>query len=54
MRQVVACPGCGMRGAMAWDVRGYLVCRRCDGYLLAPAPGSGPTPCARVRAAVNP
>jgi hypothetical protein len=33
---------------MAWDVRGYLVCRRrgCGGYLLAPTPGSGPTPCA--------
>ena len=32
---------------MAWDVRGYLVCRRlCGGYLLAPAPASGPTPCA--------
>jgi hypothetical protein len=32
---------------MAWDPRGYLVCRRrCGGYLLAPTPGSGPTPCA--------
>ncbi|HEY6891463.1 MAG TPA: hypothetical protein VI300_26895 [Solirubrobacter sp.] len=32
---------------MAWDPRGYLVCRRrCGGYVLAPTPGSGPTPCA--------
>jgi hypothetical protein len=48
MLQVASCPKCGARGAMAWDVRGYLVCRRrgCGGYLLSPTPGSGPTPCA--------
>jgi hypothetical protein len=47
MLQGVSCPECGARGSMAWDARGYLVCRRrCGGYLLAPTPGSGPTPCA--------
>jgi hypothetical protein len=36
MLQGASCPECGARASMAWDARGYPVCRRrCDGYLLA-------------------